>query len=79
MNFCNSVHLGKFVLSRAKLKINCLTVSQAAKKKGSCRLQKDKVYMPAGLINHIVFYIFTAGFVQGMITLLFFEPLIETL
>lgn len=31
MNFCNSVHLGKFVPSRAKLKINCLTVSQAAK------------------------------------------------
>lgn len=40
---------------------------------GACRLQKDKIYMAAGLINHILFYTFTAGFVQGMIIWLFFE------
>lgn len=43
------------------------------------RLQKDRVYMPAGLINHILFYTFTAGLVQGMITLLFFESFTEAL
>lgn len=35
--------------------------------------------MPAGLINHNLLYTFTAGLVQGMITLLFFESFIETL
>lgn len=34
MNFCNLLHLGKFILNRAKLKSNWLTYCESCCKKG---------------------------------------------
>lgn len=53
-------------------------MSQAAKK-GAYRLQQDKVHVPAGLINQVLFCIFTVGLVQITITLLFFGLCVEAL